>query len=176
GTKTQISGPTGPMTVVMAVIIAAHADSPADVFAIVMLGGLFQILFGLLRLGQYVSYTPFSVVSGFMSGIGVIIILIQALPFLGHAAPSGPPVASVLALPGALADLNLHALILGAITLAIMVFWPARWQTRLPAPLLALTVCTALGHFVLTQAPTIGHVPTGLPALHLPNPAGFLGY
>ena len=81
GTSAQVSGPTGPMTVVMAVIVAQNASNLSDAFAIVFLGGVLQIVFGALRLGRYVSYTPYSVVSGFMSGIGVIIILIQTLPF-----------------------------------------------------------------------------------------------
>ena len=76
GTPAQVSGPTGPMTVVMAVIVAQHAGNLSEALAIVFLGGMLQIAFGALKLGRYVSYTPYSVVSGFMSGIGVIIILI----------------------------------------------------------------------------------------------------
>jgi len=83
GTPAQVSGPTGPMTVVMGAIVAEHASSLPEAFAIVFLGGVLQILFGFLRVGRYVSYTPYSVVSGFMSGIGVIIILIQTLQSLG---------------------------------------------------------------------------------------------
>ena len=83
GTPAQISGPTGPMTVVMGAVIASHAHSLAEAFTIVLLGGILQIFFGLLRVGKYVEYTPYSVVSGFMTGIGVIILIIQTLPFLG---------------------------------------------------------------------------------------------
>ena len=81
GTATQVSGPTGPMTVVMAAIVAEHAGNLTEAFTIVFLGGILQILFGVLKLGRFVSYTPYSVVSGFMSGIGIIIIIIQILPF-----------------------------------------------------------------------------------------------
>ena len=80
GTKSQVSGPTGPMTVVMAVIVTQHAENLGEAFAIVILGGFLQIIFGLVRVGRFVTYTPYSVVSGFMSGIGVIIIIIQTLP------------------------------------------------------------------------------------------------
>ena len=97
GTPAQVSGPTGPMTVVMAGIVAESAGDLGEAFAIVVLGGLFQILFGVVRAGRYVSYTPYSVVSGFMSGIGVIIILIQTLPFFGLPAASGGPLAAVRA-------------------------------------------------------------------------------
>ena len=84
GTRSLISGPTGSMTVAMAVIVAASKpENIAEAFTIVIMAGLIQMLFGLLRIGRYVTYTPYSVISGFMSGVGVIIILVQILPFLG---------------------------------------------------------------------------------------------
>ena len=83
GTRSQISGPTGPMAVVMAVIVTSHADSLAEAFTIVIMAGMIQILLGLMRIGRFVAFTPYSVISGFMSGIGIIIILVQTLPFLG---------------------------------------------------------------------------------------------
>ena len=90
GTPAQISGPTGPMSVVMASLVASTAADPtmslATVFTIVMLGGCFQILFGLLRLGKYLTLIPYTVISGFMSGIGVIIILLQIPPLFGFSA------------------------------------------------------------------------------------------
>ena len=86
GTRSQISGPTGPMAVVMAVIVAAHADNLAGAFTIVILAGVIQILLGVLRIGRFVAFTPYSVISGFMSGIGIIIILLQtaAVPGVRH--------------------------------------------------------------------------------------------
>ena len=91
GTPAQVSGPTGPMTVVMAAIVTQYAEHIETAFTIVVLGGLIQMLFGLLRVGRFVSYTPYSVISGFMSGIGTIIILIQLLPFFGLATAAGGP-------------------------------------------------------------------------------------
>ena len=91
GTKSQISGPTGPMAVAMAVIVTTHAANLAEAFTIVVMAGMIQILLGVLRIGRFVSYTPYSVISGFMSGIGIIIILVQTLPFLGaDVVPGGP--------------------------------------------------------------------------------------
>ncbi len=83
GTRSQVSGPTGPMTVAMAVIIARYAGNLTEALMVVVLAGLLQVLLGLSRVGRFVAYTPYVVVSGFMSGIGIIIMLIQALPFLG---------------------------------------------------------------------------------------------
>jgi sulfate permease, SulP family len=169
GTPAQVSGPTGPMTVVMGAIVATHAGNLADAFAIVFLGGLLQLVFGFLRVGRYVSYTPYSVVSGFMSGIGVIIMLIQVLPFFGLPTSTGGPVGAIQAWAGIADGLNAEALIIASVSLAVMVFWPARLQAALPAPLAALVVGTVLGLFALNGAPIIGHVPTGLPDLYIPS-------
>lgn len=81
GTPTLISEPTGPMTVVMTTIVASlTASNPenglAMAFTVVMLAGVFQILFGVFRLGKYITLMPYSVISGFMSGIGVILIIL----------------------------------------------------------------------------------------------------
>eukprot|EP01000_Liburna_glaciale_P003091 NODE_2325_length_535_cov_1162.049383_g1791_i0.p1 GENE.NODE_2325_length_535_cov_1162.049383_g1791_i0~~NODE_2325_length_535_cov_1162.049383_g1791_i0.p1 ORF type:complete len:162 (-),score=48.19 NODE_2325_length_535_cov_1162.049383_g1791_i0:49-534(-) len=83
GTPTQISGPTGPMTVVMAsAVISLHGDLGLIVTTI-LVAGLFQIAFGLLKIGKFVQYIPYPVISGFMSGIGIIIIILQINPYLG---------------------------------------------------------------------------------------------
>lgn len=168
GTPAQVSGPTGPMTVVMAAIVASHANNLTDAFMIVMLGGLIQIAFGLLKVGRYVSYTPYSVVSGFMSGTGLIIILIQVLPFFGLPSAPGGPVGAIQSFPQLLTATNIQALIIAAVSLAIMIFWPPKLGKFMPAPLVALIAGTLLAVFVLKAAPVIGDIPLGLPSLHLP--------
>lgn len=169
GTNSQVSGPTGPMTVVMGAIVTQFADNLPDAFAIVMLGGLLQIAFGLMRVGRYVSYTPYSVVSGFMSGIGVIIIVIQVRPFVGLEAVPGGPVANIHSWLEMLLGVNPHAMGVAAVSLAIMIFWPLRLRAYLPSALAALIAGTLLSMFVLTHAPEIGKVPTGLPHLYIPS-------
>jgi SulP family sulfate permease len=169
GTRSQVSGPTGPMTVVMGAIVAEHAGNLGEAFAIVILGGLMQIVFGLLKIGRYVSYTPYTVVSGFMSGIGVIIIMIQTLPFVGMAAVSGGPLGVINEWFGAVIAINPDALIIAGGSLAVMIFWPGRLKAMLPPPLAALFVGTVLGLLVFQGAPVIGEVPTGLPLPHLPD-------
>ena len=169
GTQAQVSGPTGPMTIVMAGVIGQYAASPAEAFTIVILGGALQIVFGLARLGRYVEFTPVSVVSGFMSGIGVIIMLIQTLPFFGLAAVSGGPVGAITAWPRIPAEANAHAVAIAATSLAIMLFWPKRLSAYLPPPLAALIVATLLAMGVFTRAPILGDIPTGLPGLIVPD-------
>lgn len=174
GTASQVSGPTGPMTVVMAAIFTEYValdpvNGPAIAFTVVMLGGLFQILFGVLRVGHYINYVPLPVISGFMSGIGAIIIILQLGPLLGHAS-AGQPMASLQALPGAIAELNPIALVLGIITLLVVYLTPHKVNRYFPAPLLALVVGTVLlWLFFADKGITIlGEIPTGLPDFHLP--------
>ena len=169
GTNSQVSGPTGPMTVAMAAVVVQYADSPGTAFTIVILAGLLQILFGLMKVGQYISYTPYSVVSGFMSGIGIIIILIQTLPFVGMATVGGGPVGAISHWPQIASMFNADALAIALATLAVGIFWPARLSVFLPAPLAALIAGTFLSLMVFTSAPIIGDVPTGFPKLIIPD-------
>ena len=109
GTPSQVTGPTGPMTVVMATVFTKLiAENPengmAMAFTAVMLSGVFQILFGMLRLGQFITLMPYTVVSGFMSGIGVIIVALQLAPLLGYPAQSSVIAGPYQQLPEALAN------------------------------------------------------------------------
>ena len=169
GTKSQISGPTGPMTVAMAVIVTTHADNLTDAFFIVILAGLIQILLGVLRIGRYVAYTPYSVISGFMSGIGLIIIVLQTLPFMGAAGASGGPLTAIKAWPDAINNFNVSAFVIAAVTLAVGVLWPSRFGRYFPATLAALLTGTLLGVLWLVDAPTIAEVPSGLPEIQIPT-------
>lgn len=107
GTPSQISGPTGPMTVVCAAMVPAMAAAgrPDLIFTAVALAGVFQVLFGVLRIGRYVNYIPYPVISGFMTGIGVIIIFLQAPHLLGQPAEKSP-LDAVLNVPEYLASDN----------------------------------------------------------------------
>ncbi len=168
GTSAQVSGPTGPMTIIVAAVVAQYADRLETAFAIVFLGGAIQALFGLLRVGKYVSYTPYSVISGFMSGIGVIIILLEILPFLGLEAVGSAPIDALLALPVLASQANIDALLIAVTSLTLMIFWPKNLNSIVPAPLIALLAGTCLSLTLAPSAPIIGSVPTGLPDLHLP--------
>ena len=169
GTRSQISGPTGPMSVAMAVIVTSNADNLAEAFTIVTMAGLIQVLLGVMRIGRFVAFTPYSVISGFMSGIGIIIILIHTLPFLGSAIVTGGPQGAVRAWPDAINDVNFSALSIAAVTLAVGVVWPSRLRKFLPPTLAALTAGTLLSVLWLSNTPVIGEVPTGLPDVQLPD-------
>jgi len=166
GTGPQISGPTGPMVVVLAGLFASLSGDASLIFTAVILAGLLQIAFGFLGVGQYIRLVPYPVVSGFMTGIGVIIIILQLSPILGHDAPAGT-LGALGHLPEALSDVHGANLALGLGTLALVYFWPSNWGKYLPAPLAALIAGTLLAYFFL-KVPVLGEIPTGLPQLHLP--------
>ncbi len=174
GTRSQISGPTAPMTVAMSVIITTHASTLGEAFAIVVVAGLLQVALGTLRIGRFVVYTPHVVVSGFMSGIGIIIMLIQVLPFLGAPAPSGGARGAIGALL-ALDSVNFQAVVLATVTLAVTVLWPRRFSKYAPPVLMALVAGTLLGVLWLANVPVIGEIPAGLPGIQVTlPPLGFL--
>ncbi|MBR8826574.1 MAG: SulP family inorganic anion transporter [Gomphosphaeria aponina SAG 52.96 = DSM 107014] len=175
GTPAQVSGPTGPMTVVMATIFTALITKYPDTglamsFTVVMLGGLFQILFGVLKLGTYITLMPYTVISGFMSGIGVIIIFLQLGPFFGHPG-SASVIDSLRNFPTYVSQPNLAAVVLGLVTLAIVFTWPGHLNRIVPSPLLALVVGTLLSLLFFSNADLkqIGEIPTALPQPHFPT-------
>lgn len=175
GTPTQVSGPTGPMTVVITTVIASlmarHPDTGlAMAFTVVMMGGIVQILLGLMRLGQYITLLPYTVISGFMSGIGVIITLLQLPPLLGHGA-SGGVIGTLHDLPQQMSQPNWVSVGLGLLTLAIVFLAPPKLNRVLPSPLVALVCVTVLSvlFFSPDAVPRIGDIPRGLPTVQLPT-------
>lgn len=168
GTKGQISGPTGPMTVVFASALAAFGGSLEMAMAVVLVGGLLQILFGLLRTGTLINFIPYPVISGFMSGVGVIIIILQLAPLIGVSAESSP-LNALAALPKLFQDMNTQALFLGVATLFIVFMTPVKISRIVPSPLLALLIMTPLSLLAGFDVPEIGHIPVGLPEFNLPQ-------
>lgn len=176
GTPTLISEPTGPMTVVMTAVIAnLTAANPengmAMAFTVVMMAGIFQIIFGSLRLGKYVTMMPYTVISGFMSGIGIILVILQLAPFLGQASPPGGVVGTLWSIPELLANIQPAETILAMISVAIIWFMPARFKRIVPPQLVALIVGTVLSLILFpgVDIRRIGEIPTGFPALQVPT-------
>ena len=171
GTHSQISGPTGPMTVITASIVSgAWASSQGNISAVILsmslagiFCGLFQIIFGLIRIGKYVRYIPYPVLSGFMSGIGVIIILQQIYPIIGKKSPAGT-LDMIINFPAALADgVSVIALALGLACISLIVLVP-KVTKKVPATLVALIAVTVVSLFTnLDSSLTIGNIPAGLP-------------
>jgi len=169
GTRAQISGPTGPMTVVMGAIIATHADSLPEAFTIVVLGGFLQMVFGLCRVGSYVNYTPVSVVSGFMSGVGVIIIVIQSLPFIGLPSASGVTGTIAALSRVSLTEFDWWTFGFAAALLLLLIYWPRRLGEIVPSPLGVLVIGTVVAAIFSGHTPLIGEIPSAVPSIAMPD-------
>ncbi|MEY6433183.1 SulP family inorganic anion transporter [Thioalkalicoccus limnaeus] len=175
GTPTLISEPTGPMTVVFTAVIASLiAANPeqgmAMAFTVVMLTGVFQMAFGAMKLGRYVTMMPFTVISGFMSGIGLILIILQLPGLLGHESPGGGVLGTLQALPDLVRAINPWEALLAGFTLTILFFMPTRIKRVLPPQLLALVIGTLIVAFWLADRDVrvIGEIATGWPSLQIP--------
>ncbi len=166
GTPSQISGPTGPMTVVVAGLIGSLTGDPRWIFVAVILAGAIQILLGLLRIGRYINYIPYPVVSGFMSGIGVIIIVLQMAQLVGHA-PAPGTVEALRRIPEDFTNVNFFALFLGLATIAIIYLSP-RLTKVIPGTLVGLIVMTVVSMLIPMDVQRIGAIPRGLPSIDLP--------
>ena len=177
GTPTLISEPTGPMTVVFtSVILSLTATAPdketamAMAFTVVILAGIFQILFGAFRLGRYVTQMPYTVISGFMSGIGAILVILQLPAFLGQEA-SGGVIGTLTSLPTLMSGIQPMELALALITVAILWLTPSGIKKFCPPQLLALVLGTLLSITLFQDAglKTIPAFNAELPTLHIPN-------
>ncbi len=179
GTPVQISGPTAPMTVVSAVIIAESTQRAGSlqeaiplVLAVFFVAGLLQVLMGVFRIGKYIRYIPYPVVSGFMSGIGVIIIIGQIFPLFGAMTPTGGSLAVLKSLDDLPRVIDWEAVVLSIIAVVLVYFSP-RIIKAVPSTLIALLGVSLLGYLVfrgevgLISDSSGGKMPSGVPTLHL---------
>lgn len=178
GTPSLISEPTGPMTVIVTAVIAqTTASDPQNglalAFTVIILAGVFQILLGLLKLGRYITMLPYNVISGFMSGIGIILIFMQIAPFLGQETPAGGVLGVIRNLPQLVLTLNPWETGIGILTIAILFFYPHPWKKSIPPQLVALVVVSVMVAVFLQDVEIrtiamIGEITPGLPQLNLP--------
>lgn len=176
GTPTLMSEPTGPMTVVFTAVVAGLiAANPekgiAMAFTVVMLAGVFQIILGSIRLGRYITLMPYSVVSGFMSGIGVLLILMQLPNFFGQANSYGSVVNILFNIPDIVLKTVYVEVLLGIAALLFLFLTPKKITRYLPAQLLALIICTVLSLWFFSNADIrrIGEITLGWPSIHIPT-------
>lgn len=168
GTPAQISGPTGPMTVVSAALLAqlmaggaTFEDKVGVIVLTFVLAGILQIGMGFLKLGSLIRFIPYPVISGFMSGIGVIIILLQSFPAVGLASPTSP-LEVIKDFGNLFTSASLTATGLTIFTIAVIYLFP-KVTKKVPATLVALLAGTLLS-LALGDMPRIGDIPSGFPA------------
>lgn len=173
GTPVQISGPTGPMTLVVTSLVAAHtlpsgAVDLRSLVGVLVLAGLVQVGLGMARLGAYIRYVPYPVISGFMTGIGVIIILQQLFPLLGVVPPASDPLSIVRQLYLIGGNVRWPAVVLSVATVAMVYVFP-RLTKMVPASVVALVTLTAVSFALKFDVPVIGEIPSGFPKVLLPS-------
>jgi sulfate permease, SulP family len=172
GTPVLISGPTTPMALVAAGVVAESmgptgVPNLALIVAVFLVTGALQVLLGLLRLGSFIRYVPYPVISGFMSGIGITIVIQQIFPMAGMTAPAASA-AGILARLGTLSTgFAWPVAALAVATLAIIYILP-RITRIVPPALVALVVLTAASLLLGMDAPRIGAIPSGLPPIIAP--------
>lgn len=172
GTPSQISGPTGPMTVITTTTVVLFLSEAGDInsamgaiIACFILAGIFQVLMGVLKIGTLIKFIPYPVISGFMSGIGIIIILLQLFPALGQSSPK-TTIDVVREIGPALQNINVWAFIYTALTILIIYLFP-RITKAVPSTLVALLCITILSIILKNDVPIIGDIPYGFPPLQI---------
>ncbi len=168
GTKVpMISGPTGPMTIVIASIAAALGFDMQAVITIMLMAALIQILFSITNISDIVKYVPYPVISGFMNGVGIIIILIQLNPLIGHSTISST-FDSLKHFVINLNNINQPAMWLGLLTLLIVFGIPKKINKYLPSQIIALIFCTIISIKLGLDIPKISEISVNFPNIRLP--------
>ena len=163
-----VSGITGPVTIVIASIMhALNADIPS-VILVILMAGILQIILGLTSLGTIVKYVPYPVISGFMNGIGTIIIIMQLNPLMGCPVMSNT-ITSVEAFFKNIHTINPDALLIGLITLVIVFAIPKKFNKIIPGQAIALVICTFISIKMGLDVERISEISVNMPALTLPE-------
>lgn len=169
GTKVpMISGVTGPVAIVVASVMHALNKDMGSVIFIIFMAGIFQILLSLSKLPEVVKYVPYPVISGFMNGVGVIIIIMQLNPLLGLP-PCSNTIESLECVYNSLHAVNIEAFAIGALTLLIVFLFPKKWNKYVPSQILALIICTVISIKTGLNIPRIDQVSISLPAIVMPQ-------
>ncbi len=166
GTKGQQSGPTGPIAVIVATMLVANDGNLVIIFAATILGGFIQIAAGKFGWGELVRYLPYPVVSGFMTGIALIIILLHVNPLFGIKG-SKQVLENISHFPNIASELNVAALAIGVLTF-IIIYAMKLISKKLPASLIALLVASTVSVMMNLDIPRIGEIPSQLPIPSLP--------
>ena len=169
GTKVpMISGITGPSAIVIASVMHALNKDINSVIMIMLMAGLFQILLALTKLTDIVKYVPYPVISGFMNGVGTIIIIMQINPLLGLKSCSNT-IESIEHICSSFTTMNPSAFWLGLLTLVIVFAIPKRWNKYVPSQILALIICTFISIKMGLQIDRISEISVSVPALRFPQ-------
>ena len=161
GAPFQISGPTGAMSAVLIVLVQRYGLT--GIWVAGLLSGILLLLIGLLRLGRFIAFIPSAVISGFTSGIALIIFIGQIDNFLGIKTPGADTAAlKFIGYFSTPFTPDWHALVLGSVVILTMLFWTGKWNARFPASLLGIILATLLNFALGWSVKMIGDIPQTL--------------
>ncbi len=163
-----ISGPTGPTAIIVALVISSVSGNLANAIPILLMAAIFQLIISVTDIPKMIKYVPYPVISGFLTGIGLIIIILQLSPLLGGVTYSST-IKAILSYPELIAKINYRALVLGLGTLALLFFTPKFITKYLPSQLLALIVMTACAYYFGLDVERVSGVTFSLPHAYFPH-------
>ena len=163
-----ISGPTGPCSIIIASFASLYLNDLSAIVTIMLIAAIFQFLIGLTSLPTIVKYIPYPVISGFLNGVGILLIILQLNPILGFDTLSNP-IMTIKYIFINYSNINLHALLLALLTLFIIFLIPKRINKYLPSQILALILCTIISIKFGFEVKTISNIPVSFPKIFIPN-------
>ncbi|MBI2665551.1 SulP family inorganic anion transporter [Candidatus Woesearchaeota archaeon] len=172
GSIYSITGPTGAMTVIILSAVSRYGIE--GLLLAGFLAGIFQIIFGLIKLGQFVKYIPLPVISGFTAGIGAIIFIGQIGNALGFSIVSKEHVwETILEIIRSLSSINIVAIFITIFTACCLLFLPRllsrfKYLHNVPSSIIPLILSTAAVMILRLSIPQVGNIPPGLPQISLP--------
>lgn len=160
GASFQISGPTGAMTVILVTLASKYGMQ--GILTACFIAGIILVIAGILRLGRVIYYIPSSVITGFTSGIALIIALGQLDNFFGVTSSGDLAITKVLSYFTKGFDPNWEAVAIGAAVMLIMIVWPKKLNDKIPSSLAALVIVLIVCHFLNPDVETVGQIPKSL--------------
>ena len=166
GASYQISGPTGAMSAVLISLVYNYGMQA--VFMATLIAGVILLVAGILKLGKLVSLIPAPVITGFTSGIAIIIAMGQIDNFFGVTSEGSSNIEKIMSYGHLGFSPNLYAVLFAMIVVFIMVFWPKKWNAKVPSSLVGIIVSLCVSLVLKTDVATVGEIPrTLLPSVRL---------
>ena len=166
GASYQISGPTGAMTAVLIKIVYDYGMQ--GVFIATLMAGLILCMAGILKLGKLVSLIPAPVITGFTSGIAIIIAMGQIDNFFGVTSEGSTNIARLISYGELGFNPSLYAVLFGLIVVMIMIVWPKKWNAKVPSSLVGIVITLCLSLVLKKEVAVVGDIPkTLLPSIRL---------
>lgn len=163
-----ISGPTGPTAIIVALVISSVNGNLTNVIPILIMAAIFQLIISITNIPKMIKYVPYPVISGFLTGIGFIIIILQLSPLLGGITYSST-IKAMLSYPHLFTHINYQALVLSLGTLALLFFTPKFITKYIPSQLFALIIMTACAYYFGLNVERVSGVTFNLPHAYFPH-------